>query len=401
MDETPKKIVESKFICFLCGYTLKKERVCIFGKSSVDIQGLIKAAIDVDVTVFSWSEIFICTANCYRCLIRFEKIANNLCTLKKEIKKDYDNGGSGVRTKRLRKETTCLEAQMDPRTSVISLPELAPSVGTSAAKSLKFPGPATCTSELAPSVGNSAVKSLKFPGPTTCTSYFAPADPAHGLAFIAEESRENVSFFASPPPPSLFLTSTPVAKDNAPFKSSNAATFTSVDVTIKYPSKTVNRTLAKDYETIAKALTFGPPQRLAKAVLKCKLLSKHVNLLSESGLCSRKTPSLLRKCGKEDLENFKFQSLCDEWRERSPLFFSFLMTCCISGRSRDQAVKWLPSAVVAGSVLLKQRNQEMNATASVLGVLKTGSIEVFLYKMCFHFFLVTKNSLLSFIVIKF
>ena len=252
------------------------------------------------------------------------------------------------------------------------------------------------------------MKSLKFPGPTTCTSYFAPADPAHGLAFVAEESRENVSFFASPPPPSLFLTSTPVAKDNAPFKSSNAATFTSVDVTIKYPSKTVNRTLAKDYEAIAKALTFGPPQRLAKAVLKCKLLSKHViesvlNLLSneESGLCSRKTPSLLRKCGKEDLENFKFQSLCDEWRERSPLFFSFLMTCCISGRSRDQAVKWLPSAVVAGSVLLKQRNQEMNATASELGVLlKTGSIEVFLYKM-FPFFLVTKNSLLSFIVIKF
>ena len=291
---------------------------------------------------------------------------------------------------------------MDPRTSVISLPELAPSVGTSAVKSLKFPGPATCTSELAPSVGNSAVKSLKFPGPTTCTSYFAPADPAHGLAFVAEESRENVTFFASPPPPSLFLTSTPVAKDNAPFKSSNAATFTSVDVTIKYPSKTVNRTLAKDYETIAKTLTFGPLQRLAKAVLKCKLLSKHVNLLSESGLCSRKTPSLLRKCGKEDLENFKFQLLCDEWRERSPLFFSFLMTCCISGRSRDQAVKWLPSAVVAGSVLLKQRKQEMNATASVLGVLlKTGSIEVFLYKMCFHFFLVTKNSLLSFIVIKF
>ena len=41
-------------------------------------------------------------------------------------------------------------------------------------------------------------------------------------------------------------------------------------------------------------------------------------------------------------------------------------------------MKWLPSAVVAGSVLLKQRNQEMNATASVLGVLlKTGSIEVF------------------------
>ena len=204
VDETPKKIVGSKLICFLCGCTLNKERVPIFGKSSVDIQGLIKAAIDVDVTVFSSSEIFICTANCYRCLTCFEKISNNLCNVK-EIKKDYDNGGSGVRTKLLRKETTtCLEAQMDPRTSVISLPELAPRVGTSAAKLLKFPGPTTCTSELAPSVGNSAAKLLKFPRPTTCTSYFAPAVPAHGLAFIAEESRKNVSFFASPPPPSLF-----------------------------------------------------------------------------------------------------------------------------------------------------------------------------------------------------
>ncbi|XP_074619605.1 uncharacterized protein LOC141878531 [Acropora palmata] len=243
---------------------------------------------------------------------------------------------------------------MDPRTSVISLPELAPSVRTSAAKSLRFPGPTTCTSELAPSVGNSAAKSLKFPGPTTCTSYFAPADPAHGLAFVAEESREN--------------------------KQQRRYIYLSG----------CNRTLAKDYEAIAKALTFGPPQRLAKAVLKCKLLSKHViesvlNLLSNevSGLCSRKTPSLLRKCGKEDLANFKFQSLCYEWRERSPLFFSFLMTRCISGRSRDQAVKWLPSAVVAGSVLLKQRNQEMNATASVLGVLlKTGSIEANLNRLC-------------------
>ena len=231
---------------------------------------------------------------------------------------------------------------------------------------------------------------------------FCSSRPCSWISFRRWRVTRKCEFLRFSSTPSLFLTSTPVAKDNAPFKSSNAATFTSVDVTIKYPSKTVNRTLAKDYETIAKALTFGPPQRLAKAVLKCKLLSKHVNLLSESGLCSRKTPSLLRKCGKEDLENFKFQSLCDEWRERPPLFFSFLMTCCISGRSRDQAVKWLPSAVVAGSVLLKQRNQEMNATASVLGVLlKTGSIEVFLYKMCFHFFLVTKNSLLSFIVIKF
>ena len=69
---------------------MNKERVRIFGKSSVDIQGLIKAAIDVDMTVFSLSEIFICAANYYRRLIRFEKNSNNLYNLKKEIKKDYE-----------------------------------------------------------------------------------------------------------------------------------------------------------------------------------------------------------------------------------------------------------------------------------------------------------------------
>jgi len=60
-------------------------------------------------------------------------------------------------------------------------------------------------SRIAPRVGNSAAKSLKLPGPNTCTSYLAPAYTADGLAFVAEESRENVSFFASPPPPSLFF----------------------------------------------------------------------------------------------------------------------------------------------------------------------------------------------------
>ena len=91
VDETPKKIVGSILICFLCGCTLNKERVRIFGKSSVDIQSLMKAAIDVDVTVFSSSEIFICTANCYRRLIRFEKISNNLCNLKKKSRKTTRN----------------------------------------------------------------------------------------------------------------------------------------------------------------------------------------------------------------------------------------------------------------------------------------------------------------------
>ena len=164
---------------------------------------------------------------------------------------------------------------------------------------------------------------------------------------------------------------------------SPVSTTTTVKLTINYPSKVVEKVLSKEYQATGKALAFGPPKRLAKAVVKCKALTKHVaetllNTLNAevSGLCSRNSPSLLWKCEQSDLKKFFFEALCEEWRERAPLFFAFFMTCCGSGVARED-VRWLPSAAVAGSVLLKQRNPALNATASVLGVLaKTGSMEV-------------------------
>ena len=131
------------------------------------------------------------------------------------------------------------------------------------------------------------------------------------------------SFNTCPPAPALFLTSTPVAKVkspsvNLPSKSIDLAptlashtdvlTSTSVKIVIHYPSKIVNQTLAKEYEAIGKALAYGPPQRLAKALTKSKELNKHVlhnvmNLLSHevSALCSRNNPSLLRNVARRTL----------------------------------------------------------------------------------------------------
>ena len=53
MDQTPKKVVKSDFFCFLCGCNLGKDRVRVFGKSAVDIAGLIKRALDVNVSAYS------------------------------------------------------------------------------------------------------------------------------------------------------------------------------------------------------------------------------------------------------------------------------------------------------------------------------------------------------------
>ena len=103
---TSRKVVHSDLFCSLCASTLGKHRVRIFGKSSVD-PGLIKSAVDIDVTEFSSSDLFICAPHCYKRLLRFRKLSSTFLELKDEIEKDFDKGG--LRTKRLRKDSTAEE----------------------------------------------------------------------------------------------------------------------------------------------------------------------------------------------------------------------------------------------------------------------------------------------------
>ena len=75
MDETPTKVIRREFFCFICSCNLGKDQVRAFKKNAVDIARLIKRALDVDVSLYSSSELFICTAIFYlRRLKRFEKI---------------------------------------------------------------------------------------------------------------------------------------------------------------------------------------------------------------------------------------------------------------------------------------------------------------------------------------
>ena len=62
MAETPKKVVENN--CFLCiSPLIPSGRVRVFGKSSVCISRLIEEAVEIDVSLFSSSDPFVCS-NC-------------------------------------------------------------------------------------------------------------------------------------------------------------------------------------------------------------------------------------------------------------------------------------------------------------------------------------------------
>ena len=59
---------------------------------------------------------------------------------------------------------------------------------------------------------------------------------------------------------------------------------------------------------------------------------------------------------------FQLESLSEEWKEKAPLFYFFLMSSALSGRRRDvNTVTWLPSVALAVSVLLKERSRAMDA----------------------------------------
>ena len=84
-----------------------------------------------------------------------------------------------------------------------------------------------------------------------------PETPSNGL-------------FTSPPPPSLQLTSTPVTANSSLHSSLQVEAYGSsaVKLAIFYPSETVNKCSVSEYEAIGKALIYGPPQRIANAVVK-------------------------------------------------------------------------------------------------------------------------------------
>ena len=154
-----------------------------------------------------------------------------------------------------------------------------------------------------------------------------------------------------------------------------------VKITVNHPSKTVTKILDNTYETLGKSLFYGPPSRIATAVMNClplreEIIRKVLDVVAKevSDLCSTSNPSILRKCSKEDLVKFDLQKLCEEWSQRAPVFYSFLLT---SSSKNSANVNWRPSVAVSGSILLKERNSHMNATATMLGILlKSRSIEV-------------------------
>ena len=133
MDMTPKKLLNSNKNCFIRSVAVNcKQRIRVFksgskGTSSVDLQGLTNKTLDIDVTVYSNSDVAVCI-KCYKSSVKYRKAEEHVQEIKTELKTPYSE--SGRRVKRLQ----CTEDELTR--------------GTSAKKHLSFLNeiPTTCSS---------------------------------------------------------------------------------------------------------------------------------------------------------------------------------------------------------------------------------------------------------------
>ena len=178
-----------------------------------------------------------------------------------------------------------------------------------------------------------------------------------------------------------------------------------IRICVDYPSKPVRKELKSDLHVLARAMVDGNHQRIAGAALKIDgvkelVIEKVIKLmtLQVDELCSKHRPSMLRTTSRntnDEAKNFDYKKVCSEWKERAPIFHAFLTACAaIKNSKKKNSLECLPGVAVAGTVLLKQRNTQMNAGfAKILGFLiKSKSLEVrscFLPLFCI--FLIGKN----------
>lgn len=151
-----------------------------------------------------------------------------------------------------------------------------------------------------------------------------------------------------------------------------------IDVTIKvnWPSKEAERKLPDELESLGKMLLRGTYKQIASAAWKNSNLKSELKelMLKEiekeaTALCSKKTPSILRKTDKHSMLSLSMQKVSNELRDRAPLFHSILATASINRRSKSTKEKpdFAPIAMAA-SICLKNRSQYMTAVQLLLTI---------------------------------
>ena len=186
---TPKKIVDSDSKCFTCSsLSANAEKIYIFGKSSIDLQGIIKSSLNVDVSCFANSgKIFVCKS-CYKRLTKFQRSSEKLNEIHQKIEEAFKKRDV-PRTKRLQRASEDLHGNIpegNHQDQVRDMSRTQESLGRQkVSKSLQFAtGEATtCTSSANSSYQD--FSSWKQPVPAYLPGFLSPIQSQPSLLLSA------------------------------------------------------------------------------------------------------------------------------------------------------------------------------------------------------------------------
>lgn len=105
-SESPKKICLDGESCFLCKgtFSVAKEKIRVFGKSSFDMSSLIHRAFNVDLTVYvDREQLAICRTQCCSRIVRYKNAVQKVEEIGGEIKRNF-GGDFPFRIKRMAKD---------------------------------------------------------------------------------------------------------------------------------------------------------------------------------------------------------------------------------------------------------------------------------------------------------
>ena len=123
MEETPKKIAQRESKCFVCkAEVTTKDKIHIFGKSSLDLPELINGCLDVNLEAFSESRqaLFLCKS-CYRLLQKYKRARDNVVAVKNDVLELYKR--APTRVKRSLRAEEANELVVSKASKALSFPD--------------------------------------------------------------------------------------------------------------------------------------------------------------------------------------------------------------------------------------------------------------------------------------
>jgi hypothetical protein len=119
-------------------------------------------------------------------------------------------------------------------------------------------------------------KSLRFPEDLDNTGDTTKDTGTSGIISLTSSTTDITNDRADDPSTSATNNEPETINDISEFVLGKSDQTTVVEITIKYPCKTVRKVLDKQNESLAKALVYSSPLRIATAVMKCAHVGKFV-----------------------------------------------------------------------------------------------------------------------------